>query len=251
MRIVTYLLAATLAAFLSVSLALADERPIVIAVVDTGYTAPKRKVAVPPRLCKEGHADFSGTGPTNINAVPKDSTGHGTNIVHIIANQIGNQHGYCIVVIKYYANDMFGSAEASGRAMMLARNIKANVVNFSSEGGSFEDNEEAAVFDMLEAGATVVVAAGNSGVEVDTYPAKTDQRVVVVGNLSQDGTRHITSNHGSLVNRWEIGQHVCGGGSCLSGTSQATAVATGKIVKEMLNERKQKCSKKPCQNTRK
>lgn len=55
--------------------------------------------------------------------------------------------------------------------------------------------------------------------------------------LEKDGVQSKVSNYGKIVNRWEIGRSVSGYGIIQSGTSQATAVAMGKI----LSQNKNKC----------
>jgi hypothetical protein len=111
-------------------------------------------------------------------------------------------------------------------------------VNFSAEGGDYVEREEKAIEKMLDLGVKMVVAAGNGHEEVHFYPAVLDRRIVVVGNLNREYIMEPSSNFGSFVNRWEIGEYICAGGKCMTGTSQATATATGKILNEMLNERK-------------
>lgn len=73
------------------------------------------------------------------------------------------------------------------------------------------------------------------------YPAMYSAKLVVVGNLNANGTRSDSSNYGTVVNAWEIGEDVLSFSPVvnssfvsLSGTSQATAVRTGKIVKSLL-----------------
>ena len=68
-----------------------------------------------------------------------------------------------------------------------------------------------------------------------------DKRIYIVGNLVKKDSRSIanTSNYGEPVNTWEVGTNVLSrlpGKSFgfMTGTSQATAVKTGKIVREML-----------------
>jgi hypothetical protein len=63
-----------------------------------------------------------------------------------------------------------------------------------------------------------------------------DKRTVVVGSLDNNGKKMESSNFGSAVSRWELGLNVIGYGIIMSGTSQAAAVATGKIVSENPNK---------------
>jgi hypothetical protein len=55
----------------------------------------------------------------------------------------------------------------------------------------------------------------------------------VVGNVDRSGKIANNSNYGKSITRWEIGVNVKAYGLIMSGTSQATATATGKIVAGM------------------
>lgn len=216
--------------------------PIKIVVIDTGYTAPKIDDGSPkPVFCKYGHADFT-RGGTTFGRIPKDDMGHGTNVVHVIARYLGKvpKNSYCIVVVKYYHKNISqrDSMDADGRSWRWALSLKADVVNFSSAGKNYFDEEASAVRKLLDRGSKVVVSAGNDGMLGVGYPAASDPRLVVVGALKDDGKRLPRSNYGPEVTRWELGDNVCGGNICMSGTSQATAVATGKIVNKLIKERK-------------
>ena len=73
------------------------------------------------------------------------------------------------------------------------------------------------------------------------YPAMHDLRIYVVGNITKDNTIVTSSNRGKGVNSWEVGYQVLSrlpGQSYgyLTGTSQATAIKTGKLVREMLKD---------------
>ena len=87
---------------------------------------------------------------------------------------------------------------------------------------------------------TFVVAAGNDGKEITykaaAYPAfYSSKNVIPVGNLSKAGGRAPSSNFGSKVQAWEIGTVdsflVGGKNGEMSGTSQATAVHTVKVIR--------------------
>lgn len=242
MRIFFYIIACILMAAWSSLTALSA--PIVVAVVDTGYSKPQTPYSgQKPVFCKMGHVDF--TKPNHkVRELPRDNLGHGTNIVHIIANTIGKvpNKSYCIVVIKYFDMQISGSKETlnnSIKALRWAKTLKASIVNLSYEGNLYSKIEEKSIQDLLDSGAKIIAAAGNRGT-YPGYPASADSRVIVVGNLQKNGLRHPTSNYGPSVDRWEVGTNMCAGNICMTGTSQATAVATGKIIKQMINERKSK-----------
>jgi subtilisin family serine protease len=87
----------------------------------------------------------------------------------------------------------------------------------------------------LNGGGHLITAAGNDAENLDLpnnhyYPAQYDKRIVVVGALDSYEVQTYFSNYGKVVTRWEHGLMVTGYGITLSGTSQATAIATGKMV---------------------
>jgi hypothetical protein len=56
-----------------------------------------------------------------------------------------------------------------------------------------------------------------------------------VGNLNAK-----SSNYGPRVRFWEDGNNITAGGYTMSGTSQATALFTGNMVKKVLESRYEK-----------
>lgn len=208
---------------------------IKIAVIDTGFGYKGHGKEA--KLCKDGHKDF-----TNHNVgVPMDYDGHGTNIVGLIEQSLKTIN-YCIVVIKYYTPDYpsnfawHSNMEATIQSFEYATQIKSDYINYSSGGYYPSYRERKAIEQYLDGGGILVVAAGNENTELGKngvyYPAMYDKRIIVVGNLNANKTRQAQSNYGKLVTRWEIGQQATAYGIKMSGTSQATGIATGKIVLE-------------------
>jgi len=215
--------------------------PIKIAVIDSGfgYFGKGHKA----HLCKYGHKDFSSDTAfyeaynTEVR-VPLDIHGHGTNIAGIIDNYAKESGvNYCIVVIKYFSINHTGqqNLDASIASIRYATNIKVDYINYSGGGVDFSIAEAQAVKRFLDNGGRLIAAAGNENSNLDMssfYPAMYDKRIIVVGNHTAHGVRSYLSNYGSPVKRWEVGENVNAYGITLTGTSQATAVATGKIVSE-------------------
>jgi subtilisin family serine protease len=238
------------------------EKPLVIAVIDTGFGFNEASKSA--RLCKYGHKDFSisrqftkdfGT----VDLVPKDTNGHGTNVVGLIERSLVGRTDYCIVIVKAYGDSQTTSQNigATIRAFAYVANIKAKLTNLSAGGSHYDSYEYKAVIRYLNQGGTLVSAAGNENQNTDDaanrfYPAQYDKRIVVVGNkkISTERFKKISfenspwgdtfervksSNWGSDIDRWEVGYEQSGYGIVMTGTSQAAAVATGKIALEMLN----------------
>lgn len=221
--------------------------PIKIAVLDTGFGYQDKGHEA--HLCRYGHKDFTYdqkyvTSYFTTDPVPYDFHSHGTNIAGIIDDYASRANvNYCIVIIKYYSDSQTGEQNmlASTRAFNYAANIKADYINYSGGGPDTNMFERAAVERFLNHGGHLVAAAGNDNAELNLqghtfYPAMYDKRIIVVGNTCLDGVKCITSNYGDAVSRWEIGENVTAYGIAMTGTSQATAVATGKIVSKSNNK---------------
>jgi subtilisin family serine protease len=221
--------------------------PIRIVVVDTGFGYMDH--GHDAKLCNYGHKDFSMEKQATRNyatkdAIPLDTHGHGTNIVGVIDGYLKQTHvNYCFVIVKYYSERQTGSQNllATIRAFNYASNIHAEFINYSGGGPEQNPFERAAIKRFLDHGGKMIAAAGNEGEDLDQpenayYPALYDKRIIVVGNLGKNGVRYNSSNYGSAVTRWEVGQDVKAYDITMTGTSQATAVATGKIASESDNK---------------
>lgn len=218
------------------------EAKLRVAVIDSGfgsmdqidYTSGKFKNS--QKLCEEGHRDF--TGHKLVNSVPVDgsSVKHGTNIVGVI-DQNSATPDFCVIVIKYYHEGISGEAavRASVRSIRYANEMGADVINYSGGGTEPNEEEKVEVKKFLDRGGVFVAAAGNNHNQIGSkyntyYPAMYDPRIIVVGNKTAKGNRSPSSNYGPPVNHWEVGENIEGYGIKLTGTSQATAVTTGKML---------------------
>ena len=195
---------------------------IKVAVIDTGMDRKTRA-----RYCPSGHTDFTGTGIF-------DNEGHGTNVSGLIDIHAKDAN-YCQIALKFY-DALIGGGTTSTliKAINKAIELKVDIINYSGGGFDFSTNEYIAITNALANGITVVVAAGNTGGNLDEncfyYPACYDDKIVVVGSVDSRGRRVYYSNYGKVVDIWEIGINQCANDLCISGTSQATAVTTGKLI---------------------
>lgn len=224
-----------------------SDKPVIVAVIDTGFGY--HSVGTEAHLCKYGHKDFTTDQrffhhPSSVDPVPLDLHSHGTNIVGDIEIYARLTHAnYCVVVIKYYEDSVFGNHNLQNtiRGINYATNLHADYINYSGGGNDPSIEEKEAVLRFLNQGGHLTVAAGNDSENLDLpqngyYPAKYDPRIVVVGSLDNYGKPLRSSNFGSTVNRWELGLAVTSYGITMSGTSQATAIATGKQVSKSPNK---------------
>ena len=160
---------------------------------------------------------------------------------------------FCLVIIKY-----FDPSSKSDNLLNTIRSIEwaikqnVDVINYSGGGTQFSAKEKEQVIAALNKGIKFVAAAGNERSNIDEhryYPAMYDNRIFVVGNLVKSKVRlpsaikdidvSPTSNWGSSVNTWEVGTNILSrlpGNSFgfMTGTSQACAIKSGKMVREML-----------------
>lgn len=205
-----------------------------VAVIDTGLDLGDARFK--DVLCKTGHRDYTGYGI-------KDTVGHGTHIAGLIKQYAGNA-GYCLIIYKWYDKNLRGSTLFNNelQAMFQAVSDGATIINFSGGGNSSPNNMESVVAGMAPQ-VTFVVAAGNEHRDAVTYyPAHwalDNDNIVVVGGLDVNGKISLTSNYGSIVKVWEQGEQVYStfpgnDYGYLKGTSPATAIHTGKLIKQRL-----------------
>lgn len=208
-----------------------DKRKPVV-VVDTGIDYRDSKIS--PYLCVNGHKDYTGEGLN-------DSLGHGTNVAWQIIKSF-NKKKYCVLAIKYYPrSSMFSSVNLKNelKGIEYAIEIKATLINFSGGGESYSADEDKVVTQALNFGIKVVVAAGNNGSNLNEvcnfFPAclKPNKNLYVIGSLSKEGKQMGHSNYGHAVTNWALGDSVEDqNGKPLTGTSQATAVFSGLLLKD-------------------
>lgn len=222
---------------------------VVVAVIDTGID---KELLNSPLLCKTGHKDFTGTGLD-------DRHGHGTHIAGLVeqyakdfpvtpknAQQLNDKKAdFCIIVIKYYdPRDNSDNLKKTIKAIEWAIDQKVDIINYSGGGTDPSEPEREVVLKALNKGIKFVAAAGNERSDIDKakyYPAMYDKRIYVVGNLVDSKVRSIasSSNYGKSVNTWEVGSNLLSRlpnktFGYMTGTSQACAVKSGKLVREML-----------------
>ena len=204
---------------------------IVIAVIDTGFDSKYEKDV---KLCKTGHKSFV-TGDESI----KDDHGHGTHIAGLIAQNI--KVDYCVIIIKYYSPKAVAQDNLVNTIKSFKHAIDQNVdmINYSGGGINPDKREKLVIEKALDKDIIIVAAAGNEGLDFKDqtyYPAMYDKRIIVVGNLytNDEDTveRHPTSNYGDEVDIQVFGTDIKSvNGKKMTGTSQSTAIVTGRLAK--------------------
>lgn len=186
---------------------------------------------------------------TNSNNVD-DSNGHGTHISGIIGAEGGNSYGITgiaskvsLMVLKYYDPKYASSnLENTIKAINYATKMKAHIINYSGGGIDFSQQEFEAIRKARSQGVLFVAAAGNERSNSDKqryYPANYDlDNIISVTAINPQLQVLPSSNYGTrTVHVAAPGEDIystfpasLGGFGTLTGTSQATAFATGLAV---------------------
>ncbi len=225
-----------------VLLALEVHAKFTVAVIDTGMDRRVVDLHSEPNdswyekgLCKYGHKDFTGSDLY-------DRHGHGTNISGLI-HKYAKGEDYCQVVIKYY-DPSVGEADnmrAIIQALEHAVALDVDMINISGGGTDPSGLEQVIIRKALDKGIIIVAAAGNERSNIDKhgyYPASYFPEIIVVGSTDSKGDRLPSSNYGMTVDFMEIGKDQQGEyGPGMTGTSQATAIVSGKEVGRILKRR--------------
>jgi hypothetical protein len=201
----------------------ANARPMIrVAVIDTGYT--------------EGGSDAK---PCPGSDMPADiaQSKHGSNVAGIIAQGVQPSNDVCFLIYRIFRKE--GSALKFDlflylNALNSAINDNATIVNLSVSGNGLVLAEALLIRRMLARNITIVAAAGNDSIDFsktgcNVFPACADPRIIVVANSA--GT---TSNLGPQIDAFENGGQRSANGVVLSGTSQAAAAHTGRIIRRFL-----------------
>lgn len=219
-----------------------QNRLIKVAVVDTGLNLDDKWSDNPevglyqPKICP-GSKDFTGEGLD-------DRHGHGTHIAGLITKYAGNAN-HCLIIYKYFTEKSTGleNLDHSIQAFQKAIHDGVDIINYSGGGILKSDQECRVLKTALDKGIKIVAAAGNEGINIDYfhfYPANCDDRIVIVENIDKNDVRASTSSYSKSTVK-EHGVNVLsllpnGQYGYMTGTSQATAIRTGKMVRAMALE---------------
>lgn len=217
------------------ALKLAGNHPVTVAVIDTGIDKSH------PELKSQILPPFNAANP----AAGQVLDLHGTHVAGIIGAKMNNGiggHGVSpnakILPIDVFNGDWGASDYVIAEGIMHAINKGADVINMSL-GGYFDSSIlEEAVKKAIDAGITVVAAAGNEATDDYSVPASYDG-VISVGSVDQHKKLALDSNYGPSVNLVAPGVDVYStifdplkGSSFMSasGTSMASPVVAGVVA---------------------
>lgn len=219
-----------------------------VGIIDTGLSSFSNAP-----LCKDGHADFSKLY-AKMNKVPVDNAGHGSHISDTINQRVKGK--YCQVIIKF-TDKGFSPSVNFTNSLKHALGLHLDILNLSTTGFDKNEYEITLIHAIIDSGTIVVAAAGNEGLNMDLYtplhngrefgiyPAMDDPRIIVVGSLNVFYNKAAYSNYGKFVTVWEMGTSIIAKGKdgkplMLTGTSQATAIHTARLINKLIKEKEKR-----------
>lgn len=192
---------------------------VTVAVIDSGvYLHPQLISRIPESGFDYVDADFDATN---------DAFGHGTNVAGILADCTMNAPVYFYPIRVLNAG---GGGKISNvvNGLREATEKRVDLINLSLVSEVMSEAMDQAILDAVDAGITVVIAAGNKAVDTSQVcPAHLQNSgVIVVGAAEADGSRASYSNFGTSVDVYAYGSNIIccsrsGGYTTATGTSMA------------------------------
>lgn len=218
----------------------------VVAIIDTGLDIYDSRFS--GHLCPGGHRDFTGEGL-------QDDIGHGTHVLGSI-QRYAPSNGWCAVIVKFWGPRTVNGTIPFRKAIAYMLELRPDYVNYSGGGPEWDQQEYLMIKVMSKT--RFIVATGNEGANLSKpesryFPASYGlKNITPVGSVDKNGTRAPSSNYGLPYIRTEVGVNVLSELPCslisrilpfdmgckgyMSGTSMATSIATGKILKEDIDK---------------
>lgn len=216
--------------FIISTLVFATETRKKVAILDTGIDEDFPS----EYLCSEGNKDFTGEGL-------HDFIHHGSHLAYIIKDYI-NPKQECILILKFYDHKAEFHSSPLVKAYKYLQTIDIDFLNLSFGGNIPSKIEKTTIQMLLDKGVIISNAAGNSGQNLsekcDYFPACYNfdhSKFHVVASCSKGNFSKFSNFSGPTTN-CNNGEKVHAGPYIFTGTSQATAIQTGKNIE---NNRKQ------------
>lgn len=196
---------------------------------------------------RTSHVEFSGRVAPGISTVPgslsvEDCHGHGTHVASTSAGStFGVAPGATIVPVRVLDCEGWGTTSQIVAGLDWIRtNMRSGeraVVNMSLGGASKDSLMIAAVEALIDAGAVVVAASGNSGSNACMGSPAGIPSVITVAASGADDRLAVWSNYGSCVDIVAPGVEILGASSAsqsastvMSGTSMAAPHVSGVVA---------------------
>ena len=156
---------------------------------------------------------------------PEESTEHGDAMLQAIVSQNSDAK---ILSIRAMNSNGFGTISSLVAAMEYAISENVDMINLSLYARTTLSTSvlKSEIQKAVDAGITVIGAAGNDGVDVVDYVPGSVEFAYIIGAAKEDGSRLETSNFGATVDYNVVGDS----------TSEATALFTGYISKNGLDK---------------
>lgn len=187
------------------------------------------------------HTQFGGRvsgGATGISdgRGTSDCNGHGTHVAGTVGGSIhGVAKGVRLIPVRVFGctGGSANSTIISGIDWVRANHIKPAVANMSLGGGA-SSATDTATNNLINAGVTVVVAAGNSNANACNFSPARVANAITVGSTTSTDARSSFSNFGSCVNIFAPGSSITSAWftsntatNSISGTSMASPHVAG------------------------
>lgn len=156
---------------------------------------------------------------------PETSTEHGDAMLQAIVSQNPDAK---ILSIRAMNSNGFGTISSLVAAMEYAISENVDMINLSLYARTTLSTSvlKSEIQKAVDAGITVIGAAGNDGVDVVDYVPGSVESAYIIGAAKEDGSRLETSNFGETVDYNVVGDS----------TSEATALFTGYVSKNGLEK---------------
>ncbi|MEZ4872237.1 MAG: S8 family serine peptidase [Bdellovibrionales bacterium] len=203
-------------------------------VIDSGISLNHEEFASQENRFKIIFDAFGGCG--------EDQFGHGTHLTSLIAGEnIGFSKANKVFVLKAFDRGMAGRIENIESALEAVLAFKSDdnlaLINLSATCPLSPKINEL-IRQLWNRNALVVCPAGNEGKEIAEGMIASHDKVLTVGSLGDDFQSEETSNYGSSVQLWTVGQNTLGAHHhnpqayfSMGGTSAASAIVTGVLAR--------------------